>query len=732
MSGTANGHLDHLTDAELGSVTVTPSDDIVVGSYGTYTITYTVGTYGLDVGGGLKIGTRRMSDWGTPQFDDPQAPNYVTVNCSTDSTLSVRYNTRGHIRPFRAVIIVDLLKQTLYPGDQVSIVLGDRSGGSKGMLSQSFPESICEFAVFVDALSSGVYIRVPQTPPLVSVISGPAETFSIQVPSNAVVNEPFSVKINGCDRYGNPTACEGGNLVICADEEIPANLNVDHGRVRWIDDITIGRAGVHVLELHRENQLLARSNPIRVSDQQPGINLYWGDTQAQTASTVGAGTVEEYFTYARDIAGINFCTHQGNDFMVSDAAWDENVGGTKQFHEPGRFVTFLGYEWSGTAGAGGDRNVLFRGDKGVVYRSSSWQLPVADAASEKPTASAVHQALTEFAAKHNEKAILIPHVGGRRADIDSVNPELEPVIEICSCHGIFEWYLQEALAKNIKVGVLGASDDHTCRPGLAFPSTPEMAVQGGLGAVYAKDLTRESIFEALAARRCYATTGERMIVWAEADGHPMGSELTSDQPPQIKVAVYGTSPLEEVTLFNRNKAIYTCRPNPLTRNQNCLRFIWTGARGRDRNRYTVWDGKLTLSKGQILSAKTLNMYAPKEGIDQQTENEISWHSITAGHQVGILLELDAPDDAQIIFETSPATFDFDLKKVRQEDIFVDAGELDQSVTVSTLHSDGKVSHVEFDFIEEDLKPGSQAYYVRVVQENFHMAWTSPIYVNLKD
>ena len=127
MSGTANGHLDHLTDAELGSVTVTPSDDIVVGSYGTYTITYTVGAYGLDVGGGLKIGTRRMSDWGSPQFDDPRAPNYVTVNCSTDSTLSVRYDTRGHIRPFRAVIIVDLLKQALYPGDQVNIVLGDRT-----------------------------------------------------------------------------------------------------------------------------------------------------------------------------------------------------------------------------------------------------------------------------------------------------------------------------------------------------------------------------------------------------------------------------------------------------------------------------------------------------------------------------------------------------------------------------------------------------------------------------
>ena len=155
--------------------------------------------------------------------------------------------------------------------------------------------------------------------------------------------------------------------------------------------------------------------------------------------------------------------------------------------------------------------------------------------------------------------MLIPHVGGRRADMDSVNPELEPVIEICSCHGIFEWSLREALEKNLKIGVIGASDDHTCRPGLAFPSTPEMAIQGGLAAVYAKDLTRESIWEALTARRCYATTGERMIVWAEADGHPMGSEFTTHHPPQIRVAVYGTTPLEEVTLFNCNNCI-VCRP----------------------------------------------------------------------------------------------------------------------------------------------------------------------------
>jgi len=43
MSGTAYGHLSYLTSKEVGSLTVTPTSEVVVGSYDTYTLTYTVG-----------------------------------------------------------------------------------------------------------------------------------------------------------------------------------------------------------------------------------------------------------------------------------------------------------------------------------------------------------------------------------------------------------------------------------------------------------------------------------------------------------------------------------------------------------------------------------------------------------------------------------------------------------------------------------------------------------------
>lgn len=730
MCGRANGHLGYLTEKEIGSVSIAPSDDIIVGSYGTWTLTYTVGLYGLDVGGGLKIGNRRMSDWGTPQFNDPKGPNYVTVSCSAPSTLNTRYDARGYIRPFRAVIVIDVEKSALYPGDTITVVMGDRSKGSPGRQAQSFPESECVFAVFVDALNSGHYQRVPQVSPPLRVVTGEAQRFVLQSPSRVSAGAPFRIKVHGSDVYGNPTPAEAENLVVQGtDSPIRFSLKKDDGRSKWIADACISEPGVHYLELWDGKNCLARSNPIQVCET-PKMGLYWGDTQAQTASTVGVGTVAEYFTYARDVAGIDFCAHQANDFIFQDADWQEVIDETKRFHEPGRFVSILGYEWSGTAGAGGDRNVLFQGDEAPLFRSSSWQLEQGAPETERPTAKDLHDAIRAFQNEKKQKVVLIPHIGGRRVAMGSIDPELEPVLEICSCHGIFEWALRDALERGYRLGVIAASDDHTCRPGLSYPSTPEMAIQGGLSAVYAKALTRESVLEALLSRRCYGTTGERIIVWVEADEHPMGSEFSTHAAPQIRVNVVGTAPLEEISLYNHSRKVFNVKPNPPQRDSRRIRLIWTGARGRDRNRYTSWDGKLSLSEGQIRSVTPLNMYAPKEGIIDQGPAHVFWHSITAGHQVGILIEVDAPNDARILFETHPACFDFQLGLVRKEDLHVDAGGEGQGVSVSTLHCSGDITQVGFDFKESDLGPGSHAYWVRVVQADFHRAWTSPIYVNM--
>ena len=62
----------------------------------------------------------------------------------------------------------------------------------------------------------------------------------------------------------------------------------------------------------------------------------------------------------------------------------------------------------------------------------------------------------------------------------------------------------------------------------------------------ARTLTREGIWEAIKARRCYATSGQRIALSVQADGHPMGSEFSVSGAPRIRVAAEGTADIEEI------------------------------------------------------------------------------------------------------------------------------------------------------------------------------------------
>ena len=71
--------MNKTADFQLGEATIAPTTPVVAGEFGTWTIVYTVGKYGMDSGGQLKIGRRLVSDWGTPQFAEPQGEGYTTV-----------------------------------------------------------------------------------------------------------------------------------------------------------------------------------------------------------------------------------------------------------------------------------------------------------------------------------------------------------------------------------------------------------------------------------------------------------------------------------------------------------------------------------------------------------------------------------------------------------------------------------------------------------------------------
>jgi hypothetical protein len=92
------------------------------------------------------------------------------------------------------------------------------------------------------------------------------------------------------------------------------------------------------------------------------------------------------------------------------------------------------------------------------------------------------------------------------------------------------------------MGVIGSSDEHSGQGGRCH---------GGVAAVFAEELTREGLFDAIRARRCYATTGERILVDFSVDGVGMGGEAAREKGAElpVRLAVWGTAGLIRVDIL---------------------------------------------------------------------------------------------------------------------------------------------------------------------------------------
>jgi hypothetical protein len=542
-----------LISQRLGTVTLEPAGPVVAGSIGQWILVYTVGSYGVDEHGTIKLVHRLASDWQNPQFDQPAEPAYTTVTTAGQVKLGISYRKKAYQRPWTSGLVIDVYDGCLVPGDTVTITLGDQSQGSAGIRAQTFQESVHEFRVLVDPTNAHIMQPLP-TSPQFPVVAGPPVELVCIVPSQAVVGEPVEISVKGQDVWINPTPAPDGislNWIGSGEATI-------EGRRLTIHSPGVGYVAVSVR--FGSARLSCRSNPITAFEQPPPLKKYWGDLHAQTASTVGTGTEAEYFTFGRDVARLDFTSHQGNDFQINDELWQHLNETVQAFHEDGRFVVFPGYEWSANTPAGGDRNVFYREEGLPIFRSKHWQIETSE---DKQTPAHPANVLFERIRQQvdPDKVLLAAHVGGRYADIRRYfDQELNPLVEVVSCWGVFEWLLWDAFDMGYIVGVMGNSDGHKGRPGAEGPGAGQFGIVNGLTCVLAESLTREAIFAALKARRCYSTTGPRIDLSFEIIDRQMGSVVSLQGRAAVRASVKGAAPLESLTLYRGKEAIKSVQP----------------------------------------------------------------------------------------------------------------------------------------------------------------------------
>ena len=403
--------------------------------------------------------------------------------------------------------------------------------------------------------------------PRIDIVGGPPSQLRLILPTTAIPGQTIRLTVSALDAHRSRSPITSGSVVIVDPPsglvfEPVIELGGSFGGSRSVE-VKVDKPGIYRLEARGQGglaELGATSNPLVARKGLPA--LAWGDLHGHSQLSDGTGTPAQYFAYARDVAALDVAAltdhdHWGMKAMDSEPAfWTEVREAVSQYDDPGRFVTLLGYEW--TSWLHGHRHVLYFSDRGEIYSSLD---------PEYETPDALWNAL------RGQKAMTFAHhsAGGPISTnwLYAPDPVLEPLTEIVSVHGSSEApdsplpiynpvpgnYVRDALNAGYRLGFLGSGDSHDGHPGIR-----EAGGSAGLAAIFASELTRESVLEALRARRVYATNGVRIFLWVDLDEIPMGTVIdgvpnpetdgnAQDPEQRLRIEVVTPSPIVRVDLI---------------------------------------------------------------------------------------------------------------------------------------------------------------------------------------
>ena len=756
--GLASFPLNNAIDPKkLGVVKLNPTGEFEAGSYQTFEWVYTAGTFGIDDSGSIRICFRFASDQGKPQFTDPQAPNYTTIVASNNAVLKYDYDPQGNVRPWGKTIYIRVVQGYLTEGETIKVVFGDRSQGSPGMRIQTFCEDSYEFHSLIDPIATRCYQPIINQP-VIKIVSGKPQRFVVVAPTLKRKSEKFSIYLKGEDIWGNPSnQCEktfhiNSNVKVSG---LPETIKINKG------DYFIAIKGLKIENececvidfLNDQNKSIVKTNPIIIKESLDLVH-FWGDLHGQSEETIGTGSADEYFNFAKNRAFLDVSGHQGNDFQITKDFWKVLNKITKKYNQDGDFVTIPGYEWSGNTSLGGDRNVFFPNEDRIIRRSShAMILDQSDIGTDCTTANDLFSSLE---ANKEFDTLMYAHCGGRYADIKYAHDgRFEKSVEVHSSWGSFEWILNDALEEGYRVGIVGNSDGHKGRPGASYPGSSLFGAIGGLTCFLAPKLTRDAIMDCMRKRHHYATSGGpngRMHINLKAifsskgtifhddpklfasEGHTSKEAIMGDivhlpdGDMSLNISITAAAPIERLDIFNGLELIETYKPFSNKDLGNKIRVIWEGAEYRGRFRQVKWDGEATIFGNEIISSNPINFFNPDKSLTQ-TSTSLKWEALTTGNFGGFDAWLKDPFSGELQIQTALVQTKIKIKDIGFEDrVFNKSGILPKYIKVFRLPSNNKNYKIDLKRNIQLKSKGDNPIFIRLTQEDGTVAWTSPIYV----
>ncbi|NLJ36256.1 MAG: DUF3604 domain-containing protein [candidate division WS1 bacterium] len=560
-----------------GRAAIEPDVPVIAGAAGAWVIAYEAGRAGILAGGSVRF--EIPYGFTAPQVQWPGEPGYCQIYCdNSEVRLAVSFEPpakleREHscyaMQQGRAVY-VQVVEGSLQEGERLELHYGTDGALEAGAYARHFAGD-AEFTVATDvdgsrgAKFSGYTLVREQS--VLRVEADMAEQIAVYAPSCAQMGEEIEVRLVAEDAERNAIETWTEPCLLDSGDVGPLDANVEMKSWHQKAVVRFDLPGdKRIRAVSPVRSVVGESNPVVVTMEPPRLRLFWGDLHGHTGLSSGLGSPEQYYEFGREQSCLDFCAITDHSQYMSDEDWEHIQRATAEYNQPERYVTLLGYEASVNAPVPkhGDKCIYYPGDSGPLLRATDIN-------------HSVYADLDDYTSLWKAEGammILHQHAGGSETYYD---PELVRLAEVYSAWGESEdgdsprpllplmerefsgALVADCLEMGWRLGMVAGSDDHAGRPGRSDWLGSRRAYPGGLTAVWAPELTRDAIWEGLYSRRCYGTTGARIVLDVHVNGEPMGSVVRSApfaETHRLEVRVCGTEPLTAVEVLRGRELIY--------------------------------------------------------------------------------------------------------------------------------------------------------------------------------
>ena len=302
------------------------------------------------------------------------------------------------------------------------------------------------------------------------------------------------------------------------------------------------------------------------------------------------GTLHDDYRFALYSEGLDFMGFSDHADKIGEQYWRKNLRLADFYNEDGHFLAMPLVEWTLFPPAGyteipggvGHRNLVFSStSEAKKFIRNKYQLY-----SEQSPEANNSPKLWQLIREKKIDCIAIPHhINDKVHPIDWQvrDEEIEPVIELFQCRGSSEYPgcpREINISRHTPVDNPKAYADYALREKgykIAFiASGDHNGIGVGAAVLLVKEKTRRGILEALRARRCYATTGDKIFLDFKVDDCMMGETIPRNNTPEISIKVNAPESLRVVELLRKSRVVKTFDV-PSGKNVFSVRFTDTDA-----------------------------------------------------------------------------------------------------------------------------------------------------------